>query len=154
MRGMKLIGALAIVVVALLAPSLYRGGRPAAQTTGRDAAAPKTVRPAVAVVPDDEFLRWPVAPADQIYSAIDGVRIKGYVKELTAISRRYRDAGHQYWGRLIGLESDRWTAEWLAQKFRDIGATNVRIQSIDLPPQWVPTSWDVTAVSGTETATL
>ena len=30
------------------------------------------------------------------YAAISGGRMKGYVRELTAISRNYRDAGHQY----------------------------------------------------------
>jgi Peptidase family M28 len=108
----------------------------------------------VSTVPDDRFLRQPLTPANQAYAAIDGGRIKQYVRELTAISRRYRDAGHQYWGRLIGLESDAWTAEWMADRLRAAGATNVRIQPVDLPPQWVPQSWDVRATGGGKTLTL
>ncbi len=118
----------------------------------RAAAAAKTR--AVSTVPDDRFLRLPLTPGDHVYAVIDGGRIKQYVRELTGISRRYRDAGHQYWGRLIGLESDAWTAEWMAERLRAAGATNVRIQPIDLPPQWVPQSWEVRATGGGKTLTL
>src|SRR6185295_18043890 len=34
---------------------------------------------------------WRLAPSEQSYAALDGVRLKEYVSELTAISRRYRD---------------------------------------------------------------
>jgi hypothetical protein len=91
---------------------------------------------------------WRLAPSEQKYAAIDGNRLKTYVSELTAMARRYRDTGHpQFWGRIIGTTADAENAEWMMQKFRQIGLTDVHEQYFDLPPQWMPKSWSV-AVSG------
>ena len=96
---------------------------------------------------DDGYLTHPLPPGDEKYATISGGRMKGYVRELTAISRNYRDAGHQYWGRLIGTSADVKTAEWMAAKLKEVGASNVRLQPLELPPQWMPQSWEA-VVSG------
>ncbi len=71
------------------------------------------------------------------------------------ISRRYRDSGRpKFWGRLIGTSGDRETAEWLAAKFKSLGLSDVRIQPLDLPPQWIPQTWDATMTSGGKTIRL
>ena len=99
-------------------------------------------------LPDAEYLRWPLPPSEQAYAGLSGKRIKGYIDEITAISRKSRDAGDQYWGRITGTPYDRMTAEWVAAQFRRVGLEQVRIQEFDtLPPQWFPTSWEV-SVSG------
>lgn len=96
-----------------------------------------------------------LAPADQQYGAISGVRLKGYVEELAQISRRYRDNGHpQFWGRIIGTPADAENAQWMLQKFRALGMTDVREQVIDLAPQWIPQSWSVTASAAGKTLQL
>lgn len=102
---------------------------------------------------DEAYLDWPLAPEDRAYSAIDGRRLHGYVREITAISRRYRDAGHQFWGRIEGTSADAESAEWVAEQFRRIGL-DVRKQTFDLPPQWMPQSWSVTATSAGQTVSL
>jgi hypothetical protein len=105
--------------------------------------------PAPALLPlDDTFLQWKLSPADQKYAAIDGKHLKAYVEEQSAISRRYRDANHKLWGRIIGAESDAEDARWLMEKFRLAGLSDVHTQSFDLPPQWMPDSWSVTASAG------
>src|SRR5262245_24009425 len=77
--------------------------------------------------------------SDQKFGAIEGPRLKGYVEELAGIARRYRDNGHpQFWGRIIGTEGDAETAQWMLQKFRALGMTDVREQTIELSPQWMP----------------
>ena len=94
-------------------------------------------------LPDEEYLRWPLPPSEQRYASLSGTRIKGYINEITAISRKSRDDGNQYWGRITGTPYDRMTAEWIAAQFRRIGLEQVRIQEFDkLPPQWFPTSPD------------
>ncbi len=99
----------------------------------------------------DAFLEWPLPAQDKAYGAIDGKRIHTYVEDLTAISRKYRDNGHpQFWGRIIGTQADADTAQWLLDKFKQDGLTDVHIQSFDLPDQWMPQSWDVT-VPGAKT---
>jgi hypothetical protein len=104
---------------------------------------------------EDSYLRWRLPPAEQAYADIDGRHLKQYVEDLTAISRRYRDHGHpQWWGRIAGTEADAENARWLAEKFRDVGLADVREQSLDLPPQWMPMSWSVTASAGGKTVEL
>lgn len=103
---------------------------------------------------DDSYLVFPVSPDNRAYSAIDGAHLKQYVEEQSAISRRYRDRGHQFWGRIIGTEADAENAEWMAGKMRAAGLADVHIQSFDLPPQWMPQTWSVTASSGSQTLKL
>src|SRR4029077_20870061 len=75
-----------------------------------------------------------------------------YVNDMTAISRRYRDNGHpQFWGRITGTAADAENAQWMLEKFRQIGLTDVRTQSFDLPPQWMPKAWSVSASGGGKT---
>jgi hypothetical protein len=94
-------------------------------------------------------------PSEQAYAAIDGKHLKQYVEDLTAISRRYRDHGHpQWWGRITGTEADAENAQWLLQEFRNIGLSDVHLQSMDLPPQWMPQSWSVTASASGKTVEL
>jgi hypothetical protein len=86
---------------------------------------------------------------DASYASIDGKHLKAYVDDLTAMSRRYRDNGHpQFWGRIIGTEADAENARWLMSKFKAAGLSDVREQPFDLPPQWMPQSWSVTASAG------
>src|SRR5262249_48786379 len=96
---------------------------------------------------DEAYLRWNVAPADQAYSSIDGQHLKGYVGHQAAISTKYHAAGHQFWGRIGGTEADEENAQWLMDKFRDAGLSDVHQQMFDLPPQWMPQSWSVSATS-------
>ncbi len=114
------------------------------------AARPSAQIPAPALYKLDEaFLEWPLPPGRSAYAAIDGKRIHEYVADLTAISRHYRDQGHpQFWGRIIGTSADSETAEWMLQKLRRAGLSDVHAQPFDLAPQWMPQSWEVIASTG------
>jgi hypothetical protein len=103
---------------------------------------------------EDSYLKWRLLPAEQQYASINGGRLKEYVNDQTAISRRYRDSGHQFWGRIIGTDADRENAQWLLDKFHKIGLSDVHEQAFDLPPQWMPQSWSVAASSGGKTLEL
>jgi hypothetical protein len=106
-------------------------------------------------LPDDAYLRWPLPASEQAYAKLDAHRIKGYIDEITAISRKSRDDGNQYWGRITGTPYDRMTADWVAAQFRRIGLERVRVQEFaTLPPQWFPTSWDVTLAGSARTIAL
>src|SRR5215469_18414296 len=97
---------------------------------------------------------WRLAPSEQQYASIDGQHLKECVEELCAISRRYRDQGHQFWGRIIGTEADTENAQWMLEKFRQIGLSDVHEQPLDLPPQWMPQSWSVIASANGKTLRL
>jgi hypothetical protein len=103
---------------------------------------------------DDMFPKWPYPSGDAVYADLDGMKIKGYINEVTAISRKSRDDGNQYWGRITGSPYDKMTVDWVAAQFRRIGL-ETRVQEFpDLPPQWWPTSWEATAVAGGKTIAL
>ena len=104
---------------------------------------------------ENGLLRWPLSAADAAYGAIDGRRLHAVVEDLAAIARRYRDAGHpQYWGRIIGTSADEESAAYLVRRFQQIGLTDVRRQPFDLPPQWMPRSWQITAMVADRTMKL
>ena len=104
---------------------------------------------------EEPYLNWRLLREERSWSSIDGKHLKQYVEDQTAISRRYRDHGHpQFWGRITGTEGDAENAQWLLDKFRKIGLSDVHEQSMDLPPQWMPTSWSVAASGGGKTVVL
>jgi hypothetical protein len=148
MRGMVVFGGL------LLSLALVdRGG--AAQAPAASQAAAVTPRAERYPRLDDAFLRWPLPAGAERYGAIDGKRMHGNVVEQTLISRRYRDQGHaKFWGRITGTSADAESAEWLAAKFRAAGLSDVRIQPLDLEPQWMPQTWEVAVSGGGRTVRL
>ena len=112
------------------------------------------MRRMLAAIAGLSWLVLPITAADS-YSSIDGRHLKQYVEDLAAMSRRYRDNGHpQFWGRIIGTEADAENGRWLLEKFRTIGLSDVREQSFDLPPQWMPQSWSVSASGSGKTLPL
>jgi hypothetical protein len=133
-----------ILCTLLLSGSLLAQGTPPAQN--------QTPRPS-AQIPEsalynleDALLDWPLAAPNKAYAAIDGKRLHEHVSDLAAISRRYRDQGHpQFWGRIIGSPADSETATWMMGKFNKFGLSDVHLQAFDLPPQWMPQSWEITA---------
>ena len=94
---------------------------------------------------DEMLIRFPLPPGQEAYADIDGRKMHKDVIEQVNMARRYRDQGHpKFWGRIIGTSADAESAQWLVGKFKAAGLTDVRIQSLDLVPQWFPQSWDVT----------
>ncbi len=104
---------------------------------------------------EEAFLRWPLPKGAERYAAIDGKRMHKDVVEQALISRRYRDKVHpKFWGRIIGTSSDQESAEWLAAKFKAAGLSDVKIQPVDLEPQWMPQNWSAIVNGGGKTVRL
>src|SRR3954466_2470464 len=72
-------------------------------------------------VRDDAYLPAPLPDAERAYGSIDGRQMKGIVNEIVAISRRSRDDGNKYWGRIAGTKYEVMTAELIEAKFRKAG---------------------------------
>jgi hypothetical protein len=130
------------------------GGTLSAQTPAPAQRAPlEPMKPLYTL--EDSYVGWRLLPSEQAYASIDGKHLKQYVSDQAAISRRYRDNGHpQFWGRISGTEADSENAAWLEQKFRNIRLADVHQQSFDLPEQWMPQSWAVSASAGGKTLEL
>jgi hypothetical protein len=112
-------------------------------------------QPGPPLVPlEQSWLQWPLAASEQKYAGIDGRHLRAYVDQLASISRRSRDGGEQWWGRIQGMPADKETESWLIDQYRRAGVADVRARSFDLPPQYYPKSWAVTASSGGRTLKL
>src|SRR6476620_7501831 len=103
-------------------------------------------------LPDDQFLRWPFS--DPQYKKLDGFKIKRYINEITGISRKSRDDGNQYWGRIAGTPYDKMTADWVAAQYKRIGLEKIESYEFDIPPQWFPTSWEVSVTGAGKTVPM
>lgn len=137
-----------VAVVLLTAGAALLGAqRPAAPASQTPVDRP--ARQAAATFTRTSQVGGRLAPSEQAYAAIDGTHLMQYVNDMTAISRRYRDRGHpQFWGRITGTDADAENAQWMLDKFKQLGLADVHQQMFDLPPQWMPRSWSVTASGG------
>ena len=107
----------------------------------------------ISTIPAANELSWPLPAGAEAYRNIDGQRMKGYVEELAAIARKSRDAGNQYWGRIVGTPSSEQTQQWVAAKFKQAGL-EVRVAEYALGPQAFPRSWEVTVAGAGKTLKL
>jgi len=98
--------------------------------------------------------RWPLTAETAAYKSITGERMLQYVKELADIAHHSRDRGVQLWGRITGSPEDEETAQWILQKLRGMGITDVHQERLDLPPQTVPKSWEAVISSAGKTLKL
>ena len=104
---------------------------------------------------DEMLIRFPLPAGQEAYADIDGRRMHQYVIEQANIARRYRDQGHpKFWGRIIGTSADAEAGDWMMAKFKAAGLTDVRIQPLDLVPQWFPQNMGGHARGGGKTMAL
>src|SRR5215208_869155 len=92
----------AVLTLVMTAALLAQRGAPAAGPAGGSPDnAPQGGRGAFQPIlwwGDEMFPKWPYPAGDAVYADLDGMKIKGYINEITAISRKSRDDGNQYWG--------------------------------------------------------
>jgi hypothetical protein len=102
---------------------------------------------------EDAYLEWPLPAADKRYAVIDGHRMKHLAADLTAIARGQKQRG-QFWGRISGTEADLETRRYVEAQFRALGLSQVRVQPLELPPQWRPSSWSIAFTHAGQTTPL
>jgi hypothetical protein len=103
---------------------------------------------------ESSFVRPPLRAGDETYGRINGERVKQFVNEITAISRKDRDRGNKYWGRVAGTEADKEVHDLVAAKFREWGLQDVHFEPVALGPQNVPTDWELAASGSSGTLTF
>ena len=103
---------------------------------------------------ESNYIRMPLPPGEQAYGRLQGDHLKEYVKQIVAFAIKDRDEGNLLWGRIAGTKNDVLVEDWVENKFKQIGLQDIHRQSFDLPPQWFPTSWSMTATGGGKTLTF
>jgi hypothetical protein len=94
---------------------------------------------------DSSFISMPLPSGQEAYGRIKGDRMKESVRQIVAISLKDRDEGNLLWGRTAGTKNDVLAEDWVMAKFKEFGLQDIHKQSFDLPPQWFPTHWNLTA---------
>jgi hypothetical protein len=102
-------------------------------------------------VREEAYIPAPLPESEKAYAGINGARMKAIVDEIVAISRKSRDDGNKYWGRIAGTKYEAMTADLIEAKFRKLGMVDINRPEFQLPPQWFPTGWDITAAGGGQT---
>jgi hypothetical protein len=97
---------------------------------------------------DASYIRMPLAPGEQKYGRLDGEHMKQFVGEIVAVSEKSKTDGELLWGRLAGTKYDDMVEGIVETKFRQWGLQDVHRQFFDLPPQWFPTGWELSLMSG------
>src|SRR5882672_7073293 len=105
-------------------------------------------------IPDSDYIRFPLPPGEQAYADVDAMKIKAMIGDITGISRKSRDDGNQYWGRIAGTPYDRMTEDWVMTQFNRLGMRDVHRQEIAMKPLWYPTSWAAEFTVGGKTTEL
>jgi hypothetical protein len=141
------VGALAVVGVIAAA---QRRARPAPEQI----AVPRAAQTHLYDLDDAAYPRFPLPASEQAYGDLNGDRMKVSVNEITAVSRKSRDDGNRFWGRIAGTQYDQMVEKWAEDKFKQVGLKDVRYQWFDLPPQWFPTDWSLTATGSGKTVAL
>jgi hypothetical protein len=107
------------------ASSLFSLSRPTGRF-GRTLGLPKDGKDLF--IADEDYIRFPLPPGEEGYADVDAFKIKALIGEITAISRKSRDDGNQYWGRIAGTAYDRMTQDWVIGQFKRLGLTDIRRQ--------------------------
>jgi hypothetical protein len=105
-------------------------------------------------VREDAFYKVPLQPEDRKYADIDGIRMKGVVREAAAISERDKARGTLFWGRNVGFQGHNDTQDWVEGYFRKFGLQNIHRKTFDLQPQWTARSYDISFSSAGQPFTL
>ena len=156
------IAALVGVIAATIVLGTVHAQQP--QSGAAQPAAPPRPAPAPAFQPlldpqglirEEAFLATPpLSEADRKYADISGPRMKTIVNDAVAISRRSRDDGNKYWGRIAGTKYEQMTGDLIEAKFKSFGLSDVHRKEFDLAPQWFPVDWSLTASGSGKTQTF
>ncbi|MDH3511667.1 MAG: M28 family metallopeptidase [Gammaproteobacteria bacterium] len=93
--------------------------------------------------PDFAPLSLRLPAAEDPYTGIDGHEVHQYVAEIIDVTIAKRPAGEKFWGRIAGSAAEQATAEYIAEKFRDFGLTDVQTEPVNGGSQWWPRDWSV-----------
>ena len=80
------------------------------------------------------------------YADIDGKEIHRTLAEIIEITVANSPPGEKFWGRIAGSKAEWATAEYMAERFRELALEDVRTEWFQGDSQWWPVDWDVTLI--------
>lgn len=70
----------------------------------------------------------PVPPGEEVDTELEGELIQRWLQDIVGFSEQSRANGELMWGRVSGFPAASATAEWVAQRYRDAGLSQVAVQ--------------------------
>ena len=144
----------AVAIAVMAAAGVVVTTRDRGEAVQEPPAARGPITPHAYPLDDAHYLRWALPPGEEAYGRINGEHLKTSVDRITAVSRKSRDDGERFWGRIAGTKYDEMTEQIVEDAFKQFGLQNVRRQWFDLPPQRFPTAWGMTATGGSRSLEL
>ena len=91
----------------------------------------------------------PVPPGEEVDTELEGERIQRWLQDIVGFSEQSHANGELMWGRVSGFPAAAATAEWVAQRYRDAGLSQVAVQRYDAgQAMWWPEHWEVRLLGG------
>ena len=91
----------------------------------------------------------PVPPGEEVDTELEGERIQRWLQDIVGFSEQSHANGALMWGRVSGFPAAAATAEWVAQRYRDAGLSQVAVQRYDAgQAMWWPEHWEVRLLGG------
>jgi Peptidase family M28 len=139
-----------------IAVAISSGG-PRATAQGQQAPTaprPEPLLDSKGFIREDAYSAASLPESERAYAGIDGLKMKAIVNEVVAISRKSRDDGNKYWGRIAGTKYEAMTAELVEARFRKLGMVDINRPEFTLRPQWFPLDWELSASGNGKTLTF
>ena len=87
-------------------------------------------------------------PGDDRYADLRGDEIHRDLASLTEFSLQSQRTGAPIWGRVMGSAAERNAAEWVRDRFRELGLEEVELAPVPLAPQWTLREVGLTLLTG------
>lgn len=104
-------------------------------------------------VADADYPDWQLRESQAVYADVSGLRMKGWVQKIAAISLASQNNGDQYWGRLPGTVYDSQTMELMTQEFKRLGFV-IEETPFTIPRDWTPSQWNASYTVNGKTVKL
>jgi hypothetical protein len=85
-----------------------------------------------------------LAASEDPYADIRGQDVHEYLAEIIEVTVANRPEGERFWGRIAGSAAEWATADYIAERFHQLGLADVRTEWVQGGEQWWPLDWDVT----------
>ena len=88
-----------------------------------------------------------LAASQDPYGDIRGEDVHQYLSEIIEVTVANRPEGERFWGRIAGSAAEWATADYIAERFRELGLEDVHTEWVQGEEQWWPLEWDVTLLA-------
>ena len=88
-----------------------------------------------------------LAASEDPYGDIQGETVHKYLAQIIDVTVANQPEGERFWGRIAGSAAEWATADYIAERFSELGLADVHTEWVQGEGQWWPVEWDVTLLA-------